>query len=173
MEQRYSKFGYPLISQRAMDAVAAYRDTDKNLLDIAKEHGVHYNTILNHVKRLGINRHNWKRGYTINAQGYVMVCDGSHPYPHNKRQILEHVRIMELCLGRRLHEGEVVHHIDGNRTNNDFPNLQLMTNAEHSRYHRLLEAAQKLTAPQARCGEQEAASGGGGGRKRPARAERG
>lgn len=43
---------------------------------------------------------------------------------------------MEQHLGRKLKKGEVVHHIDGNKTNNNINNLQLMTAKEHSKMHR-------------------------------------
>lgn len=43
--------------------------------------------------------------------------------------------IMEKKIGRRVLPGEVVHHIDGNRSNNSEGNLELMTRSEHSRIH--------------------------------------
>jgi len=42
---------------------------------------------------------------------------------------------MERHLGRRLNRDEAVHHIDGNRDNNDIDNLRLMTNSEHAKLH--------------------------------------
>ncbi len=43
---------------------------------------------------------------------------------------------MELANGgRELPKGMVVHHKDGNPFNNDFSNLQLMSNSEHVSYH--------------------------------------
>lgn len=48
----------------------------------------------------------------------------------------EHILVMEKYLGRKLNKGEVVHHIDGNKTNNDINNLKLMTAKEHSKMHR-------------------------------------
>ena len=48
-----------------------------------------------------------------------------------------HHHIMEQILGRKLAKDEVVHHIDGNKLNNDPSNLQVMTRAEHSRIHML------------------------------------
>ena len=42
---------------------------------------------------------------------------------------------MENHLGRLLRSNEVVHHIDGNKKNNDINNLQLLTNKEHATLH--------------------------------------
>jgi hypothetical protein len=46
---------------------------------------------------------------------------------------------MEQRLGRRLLLDELVHHIDGDRLNNDDSNLELLTRSSHSRLHRLQE----------------------------------
>ena len=50
-----------------------------------------------------------------------------------------HRKIMEEHLGRKLNLNEIVHHIDGNKLNNNIENLKVMTRGEHSRYHRLEE----------------------------------
>ncbi len=47
----------------------------------------------------------------------------------------EHQVIIERLLGRSLKAEEVVHHRDGNKTNNDIYNLQVMTRSEHIKYH--------------------------------------
>lgn len=45
---------------------------------------------------------------------------------------LEHVMVMEKRIGRPLTRGEIVHHIDGNRSNNADSNLHLCQNhSEH------------------------------------------
>lgn len=42
---------------------------------------------------------------------------------------------MEEKLGRILRETEIVHHVDGNKLNNEISNLQVVTRAEHARIH--------------------------------------
>ncbi len=47
-----------------------------------------------------------------------------------------HRVLMEQILGRPLVRGEIVHHIDGNKLNNDPSNLQLLASqADHARLH--------------------------------------
>lgn len=46
---------------------------------------------------------------------------------------------MEQYLGRKLRPDEIVHHIDGNKLNNNIENLKIMTRGEHSKLHRLEE----------------------------------
>lgn len=69
-------------------------------------------------------------GVTLKADGYVEYTRGEH----KGRGV--HVVKMEERIGRRLRVDECVHHIDGDRANNDDDNLALMTRAAHSRLHR-------------------------------------
>jgi DNA invertase Pin-like site-specific DNA recombinase len=55
----------------------------------------------------------------------------------NGKKMDEHRYIMEQYLGRELTRDEVVHHKDGDKSNNDIENLELMRLSEHSRQHRL------------------------------------
>lgn len=43
--------------------------------------------------------------------------------------------VMELMFGRKLDEDEVVHHIDGNKLNNEPSNLKVMKRKEHTLLH--------------------------------------
>ncbi len=47
--------------------------------------------------------------------------------------------VMEAKLGRELTPDEVIHHVDGDRTNDDPANLELMTQRTHSRLHNPLQ----------------------------------
>lgn len=81
----------------------------------------------------------WKGGKIIDKDGYIRTWSPEHPWPR-KGYIMEHVRIIELKIGRRLTSKETVHHIDHDRKNNNENNLQLMTRSEHSKLHRSMDA---------------------------------
>ena len=70
------------------------------------------------------------KGVSTKSSGYVEYTRGE-----NKGRS-EHVITMERRIGRRILPDEVVHHVDGNRSNNHINNLALMTRAAHARLHR-------------------------------------
>lgn len=70
----------------------------------------------------------WKGGTYIES-GYVFETIAPN------KQVRQHVIIMESMLGRPLVKGEIVHHIDGNKQNNDPENLLLLTQSEHMKIH--------------------------------------
>lgn len=59
------------------------------------------------------------------TNGYISVWIDGSGYKY------EHRVVMEKHLGRALNRSEIVHHIDGNRENNDISNLQVMSKREH------------------------------------------
>lgn len=67
--------------------------------------------------------------------------DTSKGYPRftrgKNKDVFVHKFVMETWLGRKLVDGECVHHIDGSKTNNDIDNLCLMTLSGHAKLHRL------------------------------------
>lgn len=77
----------------------------------------------------------WRGGTVIDRDGYIRTYDPAHPWPRRPGYVLEHVRVMELQIGRRLTTEEIIHHKDHDRQNNDLSNLELLTRSAHSRYH--------------------------------------
>ena len=82
----------------------------------------------NRSARRGENSPTWKGGKTKSRKGYVVLRNGGDV-------IFEHRAVMEKHIGRKLTEDEVVHHINGDKTDNRLENLQLMTRGEHSTMH--------------------------------------
>lgn len=74
---------------------------------------------------------NWNGGQTITKLGYSMTLAPNHPFVNKMRYVMTHRLIMEKHLGRYLDPKEVVHHIDGNKLNNDISNLELLTSQNH------------------------------------------
>jgi len=70
------------------------------------------------------------RGTRVTSSGYGEYTRG----PHKGRRI--HDVAMEARIGRRLLADEVVHHIDGDKLNNNINNLALLTISGHTRLHR-------------------------------------
>jgi hypothetical protein len=87
------------------------------------------------VNSIGVGD-NYHRGFAVTHGGYRMVkAPDDHPYADSKGYVREHRLVMERHLGRYLFPGEVVHHKDGDKLNNDLNNLELTTLAEHTGEH--------------------------------------
>lgn len=82
-------------------------------------------------------------GITKNGDGYlfahrntfnnsqIFVLDGMF----NGSYVIQHRAVMAIHLGRPLKEDELVHHLDGNRSNNDISNLRLLKVTRHHKGH--------------------------------------
>ena len=88
-------------------------------------------------------------GRTVASNGYVLVRVGrSHHLADVRGYAYEHRVVAERTIGRRLRRGEIVHHIDGDKQNNDGSNLEVhATAAEHHYEHRSPESKHRLRKP--------------------------
>ena len=62
----------------------------------------------------------------VNQYGYVVL---------SRQNELEHRYIAKQLLGRELKHNEVVHHINGRKTENEITNLCLMDREKHEHFH--------------------------------------
>lgn len=82
----------------------------------------------------GKNNPSWKGGKFTRDDGYIMIY-----YPRGTSiYMLEHRYLMEKKLGRRLRKKEIVHHINGIKSDNRLKNLEIINNQSmHARLHNL------------------------------------
>lgn len=79
------------------------------------------------------NRNVFNRGEYRERQADALRGTGSGYV--KRRGVHEHRRVAEVMLGRPLKSDEIVHHKDGDKSNNRPENLEVMTRAEHIREH--------------------------------------
>ncbi len=87
----------------------------------------------------GSKNHQWNGGKSI-AGGYLLIKKPNHPFADRYNYVRFHRIVMEEHLGRYLKAGEIVHHIDGNKLNNNIGNLRLFPSISiHIAYHGYLK----------------------------------
>lgn len=90
------------------------------------------------------NHYSWKGGIRLD-KGYRTISTPNHPNANNCGYVQEHRLVVEKSIGRFLDPMEVVHHLDGDRSNNKLSNLLLVENKkEHIKYHRNMYNGQTL-----------------------------
>jgi len=75
----------------------------------------------------------------IDSHGYISIYLGRENKRKGRTQVREHIIVMEKFLNRFLEKDEIIHHIDGNKQNNNLDNLYLTTHSHHSVCHAGLE----------------------------------
>lgn len=75
--------------------------------------------------------------------GYLYFCDSTHPLADSNSRVYLHRHLASIKLGRWVLASEVVHHIDGNKLNNNPDNLEVLSSTEHAKLHHI-EAGHSL-----------------------------
>lgn len=108
----------------------------KSTLDRIKK-GKNSGYIPGHASRRSLNS-NWKGGKFIAKNGYIYILQPNHPNALKKGYvgyIAEHRLVMSEHIKRPLKSNEIVHHINGNKSDNKLKNLKLMLRKEHNSMH--------------------------------------
>jgi uncharacterized protein (DUF1330 family) len=87
------------------------------------------------------------KGRLVRKDGYILIKLPKHPKSFGDGYVLEHRLVMEKFLGRYLKSTEIVHHIDGNRSNNHLSNLMLFPDKSAHFRHRHNEISLDFKSP--------------------------
>lgn len=131
--------GRPAMSEETLGWIREQRECGRTYASIAKALGVTPYTIQVTCRdrlRMGPDRrasgpqhHAWKGGRRVDGNGYVQVHvpvdDPMYAMATSLGYVPEHRLVMARSLGRALTSKETVHHINGDKMDNDLGNLQL------------------------------------------------
>lgn len=140
--------GTPLpqwIMEKAWAATRGRKHTAEELLKMSEGHKAEKNG-------------NWKGGKIIRRRGYILAHAPDHPYAQSIGYVFEHRLIAERAIGRYLKADEVVHHINGNPSDNRNQNLLICKEDYHQWLHGRMR--RKLEGIRDRAGDAAASFGG-------------
>lgn len=114
---------------RTMQELAEELGIDRRVISkLFKKHDLHIRTKSENAT--GEFNGQFKNEPIYDENGYVEIWNGTE-------RILEHRYVMEQHLNRKLTSEEVVHHINGIKDDNRFENLEISSQSEHMKKHKL------------------------------------
>lgn len=75
------------------------------------------------IAKNGSGNPHWKNGRRVKSQGYIRIYKPDHIRADKEGCVLEHILVMEERLRRSIQKGEIVHHINGTKSDNRPENL--------------------------------------------------
>lgn len=120
------------------EIIDLYVNQLKSARSIAAKYGVTHGCIIKRLREYNINIREFcdieyykNRNHKNPAEPYI---DNTGYLRHNNERL--HRKIVQQEIGRKLEHDEVVHHLDGNKLNNDLNNLVIFPdNRSHLLYH--------------------------------------
>lgn len=77
----------------------------------------------------------WQGGRHKHSGGYVLAYCPGHPNQCKLNFVFEHRLVMEKHLGRYLKSEEIIHHVNGDPSDNRIENLEVLSHGDHMRRH--------------------------------------
>jgi hypothetical protein len=100
----------------------------------------------------GSRHYAWQGGKSTTSGGYTTIYMPTHPKADKRHRVREHIVVWENTHGRKLRKGEIVHHINGLKSDNRPENLVAMLGKEHIRFIPMLQKRiQQLESELASC----------------------
>lgn len=87
------------------------------------------------IVRKGSKCPNWKGGNKKNYKGYILRLEPNHHRADVGGYVMEHIYIFEKYTGISIPDNCVIHHLNGNKSDNRIENLCLMERGAHTIYH--------------------------------------
>jgi hypothetical protein len=103
--------------------------------------GVHYARLFRYGSlelkgKFGSNNTKWRGGITRDSSGRVMILMPEHPFSNGWGYVYRYRSVVEQSIGRFLKPSELVHHVNGDKTDDRIENLVLTNRSDHQKIHK-------------------------------------
>ena len=136
------------VSVELEDAIVEHYKTSQNLRKTADKFGKYSTSISRILKRRGVkikknksgSEHPaWRGGKSKKGSGYVGIWQPNHERADGGGYVYEHTLVWEIETGLLPAKGEIIHHINLNKLDNNIDNLYKCSHREHAILHRSIE----------------------------------